>query len=361
MANDKLIIVRLDDLPEAVNAAQAAAASGASPKLDTQETSIPYTVPSDYQRFLRRGVERDWTNAQELYRRIDHRDGTHRTILLSQCRAHASFAAHKSTRQVRVLSSRCNLRWCPLCIRTKRWTITQSVSGWLTSVKRPKFITLTLAHSSASLKSQIDKLYKAFILLRRRPLFKQAIKGGIWFFQLTRSEKGGRYHPHLHIVCDGLYIDKYKLSAEWNHVSKTSKIVDIKAVKDVKEVAKYVARYATAPCRLLDFSDNEQIEIFDALNGRRICGTWGTGKDIRLKPAKPEDANDWIRLGSFWDIVGLCQKRSDYALIFRCWRDSVPLPPDFEIPKPPPVIPPSQHRVEPVTYNQMMFEWSRCL
>lgn len=342
-------------------AAEAAAASEASPRLDAEETSTPLPAPTDYQRFLRRGVEMDWKNAERLYAETDARDGKHRSIVLASCRSWATFHAHKSTRQVRVMSSRCNLRWCPLCIRTKRYIITGSVANWIKSVQRPKFITFTLAHSTAPLKQQIDHLYKAFILLRRRPLFRKAICGGIWFFQLTRSENGGTYHPHLHCVCDGLYIDKFKLSAEWQHCSKSSKIIDIKAVKDPIKVAKYVARYATAPCRLLDFSDAEQTEIFDALNGRRICGTWGTGKDMRLKPAKPEDAGDWIKLGSFWDIVGLADRRPDFALVFRCWKTNTPLPPDFEFPQPPPVIEPAQRRVEPSTYNQLIFEWSRCI
>lgn len=354
MKQDKLIVVSLDNLPEAIRAANAAEANGVSPKLDGIETSIPSREPSSYRDFMVKGVERDWKNAEWLYETTDAKTNKHRSSQLAGCRSHAFFYAHKSTRTVKVISSRCGLRWCPLCVRTKRFIITNSVKRWILSIKRPKFLTFTLAHSSAPLSDQIDKLYKSFILLRRRPLFKKAIKGGIWFFQLTVSKVDGRFHPHLHCVCDGLYIDKFKLSAEWLHCSKSSKIVDIKAVKDVGKVADYVARYATAPCRLVDFSKEKQLEIFDALHGTRICGTWGTGKDIKLTPEKPTDSGDWINLGSFWDVIGFKHCRMYHRIIFDCWRRNEPLPDTFELPRPPTRLEPVPGVRDAVTYEQFL-------
>lgn len=175
------------------------------------------------------------------------------------------------------------------------------------------------------------------------------------------SKVDGRFHPHLHMVCDGLYIDKFKLSAEWLHCSKSSKIVDIEAVKDVSKVADYVARYATAPCRMVSFSDDQQLEIFEALHGRRICGTWGTGTGIKMKPTEPVDSGDWIKLASFWDVVGFKETRPDMALLFRCWKQSEPLPDCFEFPRPPTKfesVPGVRHDE---TYKQFLFEWSRSL
>ncbi len=361
MTENRQIVVPLDKLPEAIAAAKAAEASGASPQLDGIETSLPSQPPTSYRDFMIKGVERDWNNAEWLYATTDAQGKTHRASQLAQCRSHAYFYGHKTERTVKVISSRCGLRWCPLCIRTKRYIITGSVKRWLESRKRPKFLTFTLAHSSAKLSDQIDKLYKSFILLRRRPLFKKAIRGGVWFFQLTISKADGLYHPHLHCVCDGLYIDKFALSAEWKHCSKSSQIVDIKAVKDTKKVAEYVARYATAPCRMVDFSDDRQVEVFEALHGRRICGTWGSGTEIKMKPTEPADTGEWVKLSSFWDVIGWKDSRINESLIFNCWKKNEPLPDIFEFPRPPTKFEPVPGVREEMAYKQFLFEWSRSI
>ena len=126
-------------------------------------------------------------------------------------------------------------------------------------------------------------------------------------------------------------------------------------------MADYVARYATSPCRLVDYSEEKQLEIFDALHGTRICGTWGTGKDIKLKPEEPADSGDWVKLKSFWDVIGMKHCRSDAFIIFNCWRKNEPLPDSFEFPRPPTKFEPVPGVREAVSYKQFIFEWSKAL
>ena len=130
--------------------------------LDSKETTQHACMKHSYREFLISGDRQAIAAARALYEQIDARDGKHRTIKFNTCRSFARFVRHKQTGEIRVASSRCKLRWCPLCRRSDRYIITQSVKSWLESGVKGKFLTLTLKHSKAPLSEQIDRLYKSF-------------------------------------------------------------------------------------------------------------------------------------------------------------------------------------------------------
>lgn len=327
------------------------------PSLDIPETSVPTPPPSTYRNFLTSGCLPDVQYNQAVYEHLDDRDGHQRTSNYTGCRTSAWFVRHKQTGEVRVSASACRLRWCPLCIKTKRFTMVQSIVPWLHKAKKPKFITLTLAHSDADLQFQIDSLYKFFRNLRRRPEFSKPVKGGVWFFQIKKSSKDGRWHPHLHMLVEGAYLPQSDLSAMWADITHGSRIVDIRAVKNVKKAADYVARYASAPCRLADLEFKDAVEVVDSLHGRRVCGTWGTGKEIKLTVPKCDDADQWEYLDSFASVLRDRHRVEWAAEIYRAWiKDDV----CYAVPDPPPtgrVVPLVDPEEIPVTFRQLTFEW----
>jgi hypothetical protein len=325
--------------------------------LDTQETSVPPDDHHSYRSFLASGCSQDMQFAKSIYELTDDRDGSTRAAKFSFCRTSAYFVRHRVSGEVRVASSRCKLRWCPLCIRTKRFILVTTIVPWLKAAVKPKFLTLTLKHSNAPLDHQIRSLYAFSRNLRRRPWFKKRCKGGIWFFQLTQNKDDNTWHPHLHILCEGHYIPQRELSDVWLDVTGNSKIVHIEAVKDVKKAADYVARYATAPCRLSDYSVEDATEIFDALHGMRICGTFGTGRKIKLSPQRCEDADDWIELCKFSEVMKLRSSTEYHQTVYESWVKGVSCP---IVPKPPPDHSKKVEYVleeKPVTYRQFAFEW----
>lgn len=331
---------------------------GEFPLLDPQETSVPCDNPSGYRAFLTSGMLPDINFNRMVYETIDDRDGKHRSATFNGCRTSAWFVRHRVSGRVRVASSRCRLRWCPLCIRTKRYIIVNSVIPWAKNVKKPKFITLTLKHSTAPLSHQIKSLYDYFRVLRRRPAWKRRIKGGIWFFQVKKSEQDGLWHPHLHMLSSGHYLSRDDLSRLWLDVTGSSKIVDITGVKNIKETAKYVSRYATSPCRLSDLCLEDAVEVVDAMHGRRICGTWGTAKGIDLNPPACENPDDWEVLESF-HIVMKSRNGSDWSrLIYEAWiKDDF----CYAVPDPPKQKPAEFEFAiaeTPSSYKQFVFEWS---
>jgi len=166
------------------------------------------------------------------------------------------------------------------------------------------FITLTLCGKREPLAELIDRLYKSFRYLRSHPTWSDKVDGGAAFLEVKWSDKAQRWHPHLHIVADGKFIDQGELSNAWRSITKDSFIVDVRRIRNKEHAARYVTKYASKPLNT-SFSDTPKLldEAVIALKGRRLClcfGTWyGTALDLAEDEVLADDlvdAGDW----TFW-------------------------------------------------------------
>jgi hypothetical protein len=331
--------------------------SADGPQVHTEETLEHPTHQVTYRDFLVSGCRPQVDAARKVVQVVGTGDPDNRLKAFDSCRTVAWFVRHTVSGKIRVASSRCGNRWCPLCIKTKRFAIVQSVTAWMAKVVQPKFMTLTLKHTGSPLSDQITALYKFFKELKRRPWFKKRVFGGVWFFQVKVSKADGMFHPHIHILFQGRFIDHEKICQIWKQITHGSDIVDIRAVKNPKKAAEYVARYASAPCDITKETEEKAIEIATALHGRRICGSWGLAKSVKFAPGKPDDADQWQRLGSFSQITEGSKWNDIDSEIVKCWKDGTMcriIPPDM--PKPPPEI--EKTTPDDVTeYTQMLLEF----
>lgn len=267
------------------------------------ETTASSPLPLNYQQFRKRHMVPEWHRTESMYQTVDETEGTERLKKMRECRKFAYFARHSDDGKIRVISNSCRMRWCPICAEVRSHQISEQIHAWLCKVKRPKFLTLTYAHSSKPLSEQIKGLYKHFRLFRQRVLISNAWRGGIWFFQVKRSKETGEWHPHLHCIIDGKYIPQKELSLEWLYCTESSYIIDIRSIKAEKTIADYVARYCARPTKLTDLDEDDSIELFNALHRRRLCGTFGTGKRCSLRPPRVPNANKWQKVGNWLTIV----------------------------------------------------------
>lgn len=267
------------------------------------ETTVEQNLPTEYSTYRRRQHEPEWQRTEKLYLDIDSIEGTQRTQKLHDCRSFAWFARHIGTGEVKVMSNSCRLRWCPICCQARSVFLSMQVEEWTKHTQRPKFMTLTMKHSNAELSHQVKWLYQHFRKFRQRKFLRKKLKGGIWFFQLKRIKRSGEWHPHLHCIIDAEYIPQELLSSEWKAQTGTSSIVDIRAIHSAQKVAADVSRYCARPCKLKDFSETDAIEIHRVFHGRRLCGTWGSGRKISLRPVKSVDKDQWERIGSWKAVV----------------------------------------------------------
>jgi len=201
-----------------------------------------------------------------------------------------------------------------------------SIGDFLQKANHPKFLTFTMKHSNAPLSHQIDNLYKSFRKLRLKKQYQHLIKGGVWFFQIVKSKQSRQWHPHLHCIVTGDYIPQRMISKDWLKITGSSKIVDIRIVKNPEKVAYYVSRYSARPANLSELSVDDGLELIIALHGRRLCGTWGECRCLSMKPPKADNPDEWISIGS-WRVVTQSYYFDDNAkTIMDCYLDKRPLP-----------------------------------
>jgi len=161
-----------------------------------------------------------------------------------------------------------------------------------------RFVTLTLRHSRTPLEDQLDRLYRSFNVLRRRKFWLAHVDGGAAFCETKVSEKDGLWHPHLHLVVVGSYMDQRTLSQEWLAVTGDSSVVDISRVRDEKTVGFYITKYVSKPLDSSLFTDESLLqEAIVALSGRRLCMTFGSWRGTPLVEVEHGE-EQWTRLGS---------------------------------------------------------------
>lgn len=306
----------------------------------TEESTNPDGSQVPYTAYRRHRVKDEWPHTLALYQHIDHLDGRSRSENLVNCGKFAFFTRNKQSGHVRVASSKCGLRWCPCCAESRAGFIAMNLTDRFTSLKYPKFLTLTLKHSADSLTDQINRLYDAFKSLRKRKSFKTAVNGGIWFFQIKLTDVKKQWHPHLHCIVTGKFIPQCQIKRLWLECTGDSSIVDIRMVRDPAKVAEYVSRYAARPCKLNDKTLTEQMDLFEAMHQRKICGTWGDCSEIKLCPSKKINRDEWENLGSWSTVWNFAKFDHNAQRIITAWQSHKPLdnpvsfaPTDLELDK----------------------------
>lgn len=267
-----------------------------------KETTVLQSIPDTLQAYKRRFCESEWLAAETIYELFPGVSREPRISRFRMCRTWAWFTREIETGLVRIASSTCKLRWCPLCAQAKSNYIARNCEAWLLHSRQPKMLTLTLKHSNAPLKHQIDYLYKSFRKLRISKLFRKKVYGGIWFFQVKRSDSDGLWHPHLHCLISSEYIPQHLISQLWYKITLTSDVVDIRSIHNNETASKEVARYCAKPCRLSELTNADMETMFETFHGRRISGTWGTGRKCSLTSPKEFDKSKFEYLGS-WDTI----------------------------------------------------------
>lgn len=219
----------------------------------------------------------------------------------ASCRRVANFAdcgnsliAKRDGTEYILVCNRCHDRLCESCQKERQAKVIESVLLRCNAAEeRLRFVTLTLRHSDTPLAGQIDRLYSCFKLLRNHPDLKSSMLGGVWFLEVKLDAIGDRWHPHLHVICEGFHVAQKLLANAWHEVTGDSYIVDIRAIDDLARRARYVAKYATKPLHPGVAAQPAKLDEFVvAIKGRRIyqCfGTWAKAvRRVKTEPRKLE-------------------------------------------------------------------------
>ncbi len=201
----------------------------------------------------------------------------------------------------RIAGSCCHDRFCLPCAKGRAHTIAGNVLEYIRDVEI-RFLTLTIKTDHQPLAWQVDKLYTAFQALRRTKLWKARVDGGVAFLEVKRSDRANRWHPHLHCLITGKFIDYRKLSALWHRVTGDSYVVDIQRPKNDEQVLSYVTKYASKPFNNTFINKPEWLdEAVAALAGRKLALTFGRWRGLKLSPIP--DPGAWEYVAPLCDLL----------------------------------------------------------
>lgn len=267
------------------------------------ETTLAFPSDGTYRGRFMAGKEKEYAATEEAYKEIYKSPSNQHLYGIRNCRTFATLQRDAATGDVKVFGDSCRDRWCPMCAGQKASFARDQTKAFIESLKAPRFLTLTLRHDEKGLAEQIGFLQHAFARLRSRAYWKKNVTGGIWFLQVKRGKNSGLWHPHLHILLDGNYMEHGRLSALWELVTFGSPIIDIRRIHNIESAAAYVSRYTARPAALAEMPLEDRIEVIKALFRKRLCGTFGTGKTVTLTPPKIESTEEWDYIGHFDDIA----------------------------------------------------------
>ncbi len=198
----------------------------------------------------------------------------------------------------------CHDRLCLVCQLSRRARLVEAILVAMVDAKKPvRFVTLTLKHNHTPLADQLDRLYRSFKVLRRRPLWKNAVTGGAMFLEV-KVGADNLWHPHLHILCETDWLDQVALCKDWYAVTGDSFRCDVRPVPDAKRRAEYVTKYATKPCDFSVLHFPERLDEFVvAIKGRRLYQPFGSWTALLPKDSDETPKVKLKPLGSVYTLA----------------------------------------------------------
>jgi hypothetical protein len=201
-----------------------------------------------------------------------------------------------SRARFRVSANFCKSRWCVPCGNARAARLVAAMRERI-QARPTSMITLTLRHSATPLRDQLNRLYSSFNTLRRRDVWK-CVDGAAAFCELKLSKRDGLWHVHLHVLAVGGMPNQFALAREWHRVTGDSFIVDVRPVREAREVAAYVGKYVTKPLDSTVFAHPARLdEAITTLRGRRLVNASGAFGKINADGPADEGPDDWCSVG----------------------------------------------------------------
>lgn len=182
----------------------------------------------------------------------------------------------------KVVTAKCHDRFCSPCTVDRKAVIRRNLEPRLAKGVY-RFLTLTVCHHHEPLRVLLNRLYRAFRLLRQTSHWKDRTDGGVALLELTYDGNRHGWHPHLHCILAGRYMDAPVLRRSWLSITGDSDQVDISLIRSKPKAIGYVCKYSTKAMPSDIFRERAPlVEALDALSNRRLVLTFGTWKNYRL-------------------------------------------------------------------------------
>lgn len=204
---------------------------------------------------------------------------------------------HAAGSAPRLQMQACKDRLCPRCQHERGRRARVKVLSVIRDFDSPRLITLTLRSSDEPLAELYARLFDSWRVLKQSPWWRSRVRAGVYAVEVTVNHSTGSWHPHLHLIYDGEYIEQRELSRIWKQITLDSPIVDIRAVHSRVAAAKYVADYIAKPADLGDWTDDQIREYAQAMRGKRLVHTFGKAHGRKIDEPEadtPTPPHVWI-------------------------------------------------------------------
>jgi len=235
-----------------------------------------FTVDADKINLQKRARAKSFTNSY-LFDLIDLKSPLHKSYWNTY---HCSKTILQDGQKI---SSRyCNNRWCLTCNRIRTAKMINGYTSSIESFKESQFVTLTIPNVKAKdLRVAVDEmndglraitknLYKTY-KIRLRALRK---------YECTYNNKTNEFHPHFHLIVDGLDTSKRLVELWLNRFSKAdAKGQDISKADSTSlvELCKYFTKIIAKDN---DYNPKALDIMFRAVKNKRTFQPIGIKKDI---------------------------------------------------------------------------------
>ena len=232
-------------------------------------------------------------------------------LYVKNCSSYLEFLETTDGNKKLINARFCRVRLCPMCTWRKSKKIFAQVSKIIQEINKDKereyiFLTLTCKNvEGTELKQQIKDLLHAFKrMFDGNKKVKKICLGYFRGLEVTRNNKNGTYHPHIHcIICVNKsyfktkdYIKQKEWVEIWKHylnVDYQPKVYIEKATnnyKSIAELSKYTVKSKDILLDTEEKTDQNVMTIHNALHRVRLVGMGGIFKEWHKK-LNLEDTN----------------------------------------------------------------------
>lgn len=206
----------------------------------------------------------------------------------------------------KVVTAKCHDRFCSPCTVDRAAVIRRNLESRLTD-GRYRFLTLTIRHHHDRLHPLFNRLHAAFRKLRQTAHWQDRVDGGVAMYELTYNPHANGWHPHIHCILEGRYIDVVLLRRSWLAITGDSTGVDISEIRSKARAIYYVCKYSTKAMPTDVFRDRAALtEALETLSKRRLILCFGTWRNYRI--LEDPEQRGWE---AFDSVTGLMLRRSN--------------------------------------------------
>lgn len=183
-----------------------------------------------------------------------------------------------------VTSKYCKNRWCLVCNRVRTATNIRTYYNVLKQFDNPYFVTLTIVNVKEEiLEATIGKMLSNFRLIINSKYLRKLTAKGVRKLESTYSDPRDDFHPHFHIIVDGLEQANY-IKKRWLELYPTSLPEHQHIVKcydgSLKELFKYFTKIVSKVGEGQIAIHTKALDVmFRAMKGRRTYQGFGIKRD----------------------------------------------------------------------------------